>query len=65
MPFLLQTMVGEAISVTSISAARCLRKMVSLMHSSVAKISDSTELREVQHCQRALHERRPTHLVML
>ena len=41
-------MLGEEILVMSRSAARCLREMVSLTHSFVAIIYDSTELREVQ-----------------
>ena len=57
--------VGEAMSVMSRSAARCLREMVSLTPSFVAIIYDSAELREVRRCQRYLQERRPSHWVMM
>ena len=39
---------GEAVSIIFRSAARYLKEMVSLTHSFVAIIYDSTELREVQ-----------------
>ena len=62
---LLYTEVGRAMSVMSRSSERWRREMVSLMYLFVAMISDSTELREVRHCQRYFQERGPPHRVMM
>ena len=56
---------GEAISVLSKLAAQCLREMVSLTHSFLAIIYDSSELREMLLCQRDFQERGPPHWGMM
>ena len=56
---------GRAVSVVSRLAARCWREKFSLMHSFVAMISDSSELREVRGFQRYLQEKGPLHQVMM
>ena len=61
----LYTLVGRAMSVMSISAARWRREMVYLMHLFIAMISDSGKLRELRRCQRAFQDIVPPHRVMM